>query len=284
MLERSKSPSLVGQTNLPKATEPLILSIIPGIHPLSDTGANLPWLAYCSGSYLRLTNQPIPLIAAVVRHEPWSLAFQHQEEVFSDDMGLPKKLSLLCSEKLLKKSPFDIRMLRGDERVRTARLRGDASVRLIEGMLAARYTVISSTNIAGWTIPTVFTYEQFILGTNALVPFLVATGTATDIQLAREPQSIISPTQFYTAVDFRFRSRKKVLDDIDYPISNGVLPAMSDRRLESLFKRAEIRAVLDPTTRRRYGVYWLFLVFLAGPVMFSVWWLRKTKGKNIGQH
>jgi hypothetical protein len=251
MLERFKSPSLIGQTNLPKVTDPIILSIIPGIHPLSHTGGNLPWLAYCSGSYIRVTNQLIPLIAAIVRHDPTSFAFEHQEEVFSDDLGLPKKLSLLRSEKLLEISPFDIRLRRTGDEVQSARVGGKLGVRFIDGMLAARYTVISSTNIAGRTVPTVFTYEQFEIRTNTLVPRLVATGMADNIHLAQEPQSTISPTQSYTVVDFRFRSREKILDEIIYPITNGVVPATSDPRLQSLFKRNEMMATLDPISSAR---------------------------------
>ena len=276
ILAQFKSPSLAGQTNLPRAGEPIVLKIVPGIHPLSETGGNLPWLAYCSGSYLRMPKQLIPLPAAVVRHDPSSFAFEHQEEVFSDDLALPKRLSLVCSQNLLKNSPFDTRMLRTDGQVEMAKTRGDWGVRVIDGMLAARYTVISSTNVVGWTIPTIFTYEQFELGKDPLVPWLVASGTATDIHVVEEPQSIVSAMQHYTAVDYRLRSREKILDNIIYPITNGVVPAVSDPRLRALFARAEMNAAVDPTMKTSYGIYWLFLAFLAGPVIVIINWWRKS--------
>lgn len=251
ILKNILSSRPIEQTNLPKATDPIILSITPGIHPLSDTGANLPWLSYCSGSYIRNPNQLMPLIAAIVRHDPTSFAFEHQEEVFSDDLGLPKKLSLLRSEKLLKTSPFDVRLRRNTDEVRSARFSGDSGLKFIDGMLAAQYTVIASTNIAGRVIPTVFTYEQFDVTKDTLVTWLFATGIASNIHLTHEPQSIISPTQSYTAVDYRFRSQDKILDAIVYPITNGVVPSVSDPRLQSIFKDAEMTSVVDPITKAR---------------------------------
>lgn len=279
-LEQFKSPSLIGQTNLPKVADPIVLSIIPGLHPLSDTGGNLPWLAYCSGRYIQSPDQLIPLVAAIVRHDPSSFAFEHQEEVFSDGYGLPKKLSLICSEKLLKKSPFDVRILRTDDQVQSAKASGDWGVRIIDGMLAARYTVISATNIAGITVPTSFTYEQFQLGTNALVPWLRATGTAHDLRLSQEPKLIVSPGQPYTAVDYRFRSKERILDAIQYPITNGIVPAISDTKLQSLFKRVELGAERDRAAKRHYEAYLLFFVFLAGPVILFFDWRKKLKINN----
>lgn len=277
-LGRFKSPNLVGQTNLPKATDPIALSIIPGFHPLSDTGGNLPWLSYCSRRYIQSSDKPMPLIASIVRHDPSSFAFKHQAEVFSDDLGLPRELNLICSRALLKKSPFDARMLRTDEQVQSAKASGDWGVRIVDGMLAARYKVISTTNIAGRTVPTVFTYEQFQLGTNALVPWLRATGTATDIRISQEPETIVLPVRTYMAVDYRFRSQERILDAIHYPITNGVVPATSDTQLQSLFKRFEMRADRDRTTRRHYEAYWLCFVFLAGPlILFFNWWKKLKK-------
>ena len=92
-------------------------------------------------------------------------------------------------------------------------------------------------------VPIVFSYQQYRMGTTNLTTFIDATGSVTDIHIGAEPESIIFAGKLFQVTDFRFRSDSKLIDNITYAVTNGIIPAKSDPELEAHFKRAEIRTM-----------------------------------------
>src|SRR6266542_3725934 len=76
-------------------------------YPLGHFGVNLPWLAFCSGTYLKREGRLIPLPAALLRHCPDRFAYTDVATTFDDELGLPKSIDLLSSQALFLKSHTD---------------------------------------------------------------------------------------------------------------------------------------------------------------------------------
>jgi hypothetical protein len=63
-------------------------------HPLGDYGENLPWLAFCSGNYLKREGRLIPLPCAILRHTRDRFAYTDKTITFKDEPRLPKTVAL----------------------------------------------------------------------------------------------------------------------------------------------------------------------------------------------
>jgi len=218
------------------------LTVTPGGHPLANAGGNLPWLAFCSGRYLRTPGRVIPLTGADIRHVPESFGFTDKTEVFADELGLPRSVELFVSTERLRSAWSHESLLR-DGRVREQPRRTAT-----EGALAARYLVLQHTNFAGWNVPTLFSYEQFKRdGSKAIT--VRAFGSVTDIRLVDMPASFVSATGLYSVVDYRFRDREKVVDEIHYSITNGTVEPATSPELKRLFNSQAAVAPIDPNIK-----------------------------------
>jgi hypothetical protein len=128
-------------------------------HPLGDLGVNLPWLAFCSGSYLKRPGRLIPLPAALLRHCSDRFAYTDVTTTFADELGLPRSLDLFTSPTrfLQAHTDWDKAMGFGD---RYTEWNQQTAAKIQEGMLVFHYAVLESTNLLGRSFPTRFQFFQ----------------------------------------------------------------------------------------------------------------------------
>lgn len=128
-------------------------------HPLGNVGVNLPWLAFCSGSYLKRPGRLIPPPAAVLRHCPDRFGYTDVTTTFADELGLPRSLDLFTSQACFLKShtDWDKELEFGD---RYTEWNQKTAAKIQEGILVFHYAVLESTNLLGRTFPTRFEFFQ----------------------------------------------------------------------------------------------------------------------------
>lgn len=128
-------------------------------HPLGDFGVNIPWLAFCSGTYLKREGRIIPLPAAILRHCPDRFAYTDVTTTFHDEFGLPKSIDLFTSKSrfLASHADWDKEHSFGD---RYSEWEKKAASNLQEGVLVFHYAVLESTNMLGRSFPTKFEFFQ----------------------------------------------------------------------------------------------------------------------------
>jgi hypothetical protein len=128
-------------------------------HPLGDFGVNLPWLAFCSGSYLKREGRIVPLPAAILRHCPDRYAYTDFTTTFTDELGLPRTLDLFSSQARFLKShtDWDKELSFGD---RYTEWEKKTAAKIQDGVLVFHYAALESTNILGWNFPLRFEFFQ----------------------------------------------------------------------------------------------------------------------------
>src|ERR1041385_1127207 len=75
--------------------------------PMQHFSVNIPWLAFCSGTYLKGEGRMIPLPAALLEHCPDRFAYSNFTTTFPDELGLPRNIDLFSSSSLFLKSHTD---------------------------------------------------------------------------------------------------------------------------------------------------------------------------------
>lgn len=260
------------------------LTITTGEHPLDNFGVNLPWLAFCSGRYLNLPNRLIPLPGAEIRHVPGSFGFRDLTEVFPDGLGLPRSISLLASARLFDKAVRHESLLRANDYVARLRLGTKPTPTLPDGFLKARYEVLSSTNIAGWSFPTAFRYSQYAPSHGGEpVGTLTARGDVVGIKFAKEPDMPVSVSERYSVVDYRFRDSTRILDEIHYSLSNQLIQHTSAAALQALYREKQSRAAGDPERLRvagsRIAVVALLITALVVPTVLAL--VRRVRRREM---
>ena len=128
-------------------------------HPLGHFGVNLPWLAFCSGTYLKREGRLIPLPAAILRHCPDRFAYTDVTTTFDDELGLPRSLDLFSSQALFLKShtDWDKELSFGN---RYTEWNQKTALKIQDGLLVFHYAVLESTNLLGRSLPTKFEFFQ----------------------------------------------------------------------------------------------------------------------------
>ena len=130
-----------------------------GGHPMGHCGVNIPWQAFCSGTYLKRQGRTIPLPAAVLRHCPDRFAYTDVTTTFEDESGLPRSMDLLSSKDLFLKShtDWDKEHSFGD---RYKEWKEKTVLKIQDGVLVFHYAVLESTNMLGRNFPTKFEFFQ----------------------------------------------------------------------------------------------------------------------------
>ena len=128
-------------------------------HPLGHFGVNIPWLAFCSGTYLKREGRMIPLPAAVLRHCPDRFAYRDVTTTFEDEFELPRSIDLFSSKSLFLKShtDWDKELSFGD---RYTEWEKKTALKIEDGVLIFHYAVLESTNMLGRNFPTRFEFFQ----------------------------------------------------------------------------------------------------------------------------
>jgi hypothetical protein len=259
------------------------VSFSPGGHPLGNLGVNVPWLAFCSGPYLRRPARDIPLPTTEIRIEPYAFSYSDQTEVFDDELGLPKTVELRTSKARYETSRGDDRLLRytGIEAARTGK-----AFELPENALAYRYSVNAVTNCLGWTLPLEFSYTTYRFGSEReSIPFLGGVGRLKAVRKATKPENVFLSDRGQTIVDYRFRHKTRLVDGIVYSRTNLTAPpATNDPALRSMFERAVKGAVVGsptPTLAKKQTMRIILVVLIVLPplVVFGKI-IRKTKTKG----
>jgi hypothetical protein len=128
-------------------------------HPMGEFGVNMPWLAFCSGTYLKREGRIVPLPCGILRHCPDRFAYTDVTTTFDDALGLPRSVDLFTSKArfLAAKTEWDQEHAFGD---RYTEWNKKTTANLQEGLLVFHYAVLESTNVYGRTFPMKFEFFQ----------------------------------------------------------------------------------------------------------------------------
>jgi|ERR1043166_799766 hypothetical protein len=264
----------------------VVITPSPGGHPLGNLGVNIPWLAFCSGSYLKRDGRIIPLPVAEVPGRLDSFAYLDKTETFSDAFGLPKLIELSTSRSQYAKSLYDSRLYR-TERLFQARLHTDS--RFKDGCIAFRYIVETSTNFNGWTFPTEFTYFDYRFkqyqrdSTNEWELFAVGKGKVNSVGSGKKPENVLRADAKQTVIDRRFRHPERLLDAITYQWSDSAVPATNNPVLRDRFSEMAIHAAVERRAHPLLIRLPIFAVFLLPIGYFWFKSLQKRFAKEPSQ-
>jgi hypothetical protein len=232
------------------------VAIIPGDHPLDNMGVNIPWLAFCSGAYLRKPGRIIPKPAPVVRASPDAFGYLDKTIIFEDSLGLPRSVELYTSRAQAERGLDDPRISRRFDRETALADLGT------EGSTVVRYSVEKYTNFLAWSIPTEFSLTQFRSGTNReAIPYVGFVGKVTSLAMALVPADQPFPGKIYWYKDLRFRHGSKLLDGIQYSDTNYSIRSTNDARLRQVFASAVKRSPGGITKKSRTVMFILIALF-----------------------
>ena len=273
---------LKGIDHEPSESDWIFLTISPGDAPLESVEVQLPWLAFCSGAYLRKPGRLISLPTAITRSRPGAFGFKDHTKTFPDDLGLPRTVDFLASAELFAKAVSHESLNRFGRSIVEIRRAVSPNSGLPEGFVKATYRVTTETNVGGWIIPTSFVYEEFQPMTDGAATIIVAVGLVDSIKESSGPTFTLSPTERYSVADYRFRHPRKVVDQIRYAITNGQVPLTSDPALRRLFEKRVAASPVDPVIKAHVGIYVVFTALVAGPVIAAAVARLRRKHKMNG--
>jgi hypothetical protein len=272
------------QVPFSEATKQVAIEILPSQgHPLADIGVNIPWLAFCSGAYLKRPGRPVPLPTSVIRLATDSFGYSDAVETFGDELGLPRKLELFTSGNRAQAVPGDIPFDHGQQLAR-------AIATVPSGILRFRYVVEESTNFLGWNIPTKFhwiEYKPDSVGDTDEIGS--GDGRLISIRESPKPNNVFVPGRKHTIVDYRFRSETRLLDSIHYTATNIMsAPPVNDKVLQQVFARELAQSPVRNSNVLlvRRGVTLTVLLLLLILLFFVVkktFWRRGTSSIELNQ-
>ncbi len=233
------------------------IHVAPGGYLPGDVGVNLPWLALCSGAYLRRPGRLVPLPVAYVGHAPDAFGYADKTETFPDELGLPRRLDLFASAPLYGASV----------RAFWPELKRPPLLGHRDGERKFHFLVTQSTNVMGWHIPLAFAFaEDFPADFDGLLTSRKGNGTITTIRASLKPEGVFDPARRQTVLDFRFQPRTKDVNGLIYGWTNAVAASTNNPVLLARFTTTVKRAPLLPALRRRRArwVVGLLLALAAG--------------------
>ncbi len=207
--------------------------------PMGDVAANLPWLAFCSGSYLARPGRLVPLAASLLRHTRDRFAFTDKTTLLEGSPGLPRTIDLYTSRSLFLASEqaFDREAFFGD---RYTAWVNKTAASLREGVHTFHYEVLETTNVLGWRVPTKFEYVQYPRAYEPMGDWTYrGIGRVKSIRATSRPEGLFDPSMQQTVVDRRFREPSAKVDAIIYPWTNSFAASTNDPALlEKLANKA----------------------------------------------
>ena len=243
---------------------------------LGDVGVNIPWLAFCSGPFLRREGRVIPMPVAHVNSAPDGFASSDRTQTFDDELGLPMKVELFTSKSLYKSS---VTRFNHDHFVNPQKATPVES-RLQDGLLKFSYTITASTNFMGWNIPLRFEYFQNEIRHDGTVERRYSgIGSVSLIRPSHEPESVFDLTMRQTVIDRRFRSADRAIGALIYDWTNAFAAPTNDPSLQKLFAEQAAQAEPRPSqTVPRPGVsrgFVIALLLITAIVPITILLLRK---------
>ncbi len=220
--------------------------------PVGNVGVNLPWLAFCSGPYLRQRDRVVPLPTTDQAIAPNAFVYADRTRVFPDPLGLPSSLLLFTSGHRAEEGLRDGRLQRTTSVLRILLAPG-RKLRVADGLPTFRYQVDDATNFAGWTFPLAFQFSEDEPDRNGKWQHYAAgKGRLTSIQTTEELPSVLTPGTRATIIDFRFRQPDRLMDDLVYEVTNlATLPGTNAAWLQAKLGVARRRALRDPLVTAR---------------------------------
>ena len=176
----------------------------PQGNQIGDQGVNIPWLAFCSGAFLKEQHR-VPLVFP---------EFGRREDVrqvramdqFDDELALPKKIEVVSG------SAADAPLL--------------------------SYFVTETTNFANRSFPLRFELIQSERGANGnLAPRYRAIGVVTGVRTADKPKGVFAPQFGQTIIDRRFEDQASGVDSIVYETTNSFLLPTNSPELQKVLKQ-----------------------------------------------
>lgn len=244
-----------------------------GGHPFGNMAVNLPWLAFCSGTYLKIPGRIIPPPCADLPVVVDAFAYEDRTDCFDDFMSLPRRITLITSDELHEKSVNDyFFQLRGEQPRKRAGF-GD-------GFLKFQYKATSVTNFAGVHFPLTFSFFQNDWRNDVWYLRFQGRGRITSIEESSRPEGLLKSGIIQCISDFRFRSDEKNVNGLIYVITNNVLPDTNDPILREKFfqsvqKQTQWRN--SKSQRQRKSLAWSILALSVVAVSLLVWKDRKQK-------
>jgi hypothetical protein len=180
------------------------------VHPapqgdqIGDQGVNIPWLAFCSGAFLKERHR-LPLMFP--EFGPRENARQVRTmERFNDELSLPKRIEIVTG------SAADAPLL--------------------------SYSVAETTNFSNCTLPLRFELMQSERGANGnLAPRYRAMGVVTGVRTAAKPEGVFAPQFGQTIIDRRFEDQASGVDSIVYRTTNSFLLPTNSPELQKVLKQ-----------------------------------------------
>lgn len=245
---------------------------IIGGHPFGDEGVNLPWLAFCSGTYFKMKGRIIPPGCSDLPSSPDAYAYTDQSKVFNDELGLPTLVDLYTSDSLHETAINNyLYKLRG-EKPRHRDGFGD-------GHLKFHYQVIESTNFEGWNFPLKFEFSQNDWFNGNWYLAFTGTGTVTEIARSEKPHNLFHPGKLQTIVDGRFHDGTRLVNGILYQNTNGFVSPTNDAALLKIFSERVQRAPYRVPPSQAYIKWILIGIALAGLIPLFIVFRQEYRKK-----
>jgi hypothetical protein len=222
------------------ASSNLTINIWPSLdgQPLGDEAVNIPWLAFCSGTYLKRKGRLIPLLCDAPRDAPDRYGYSDRTETFHDTLGLPRSVDLFLSKSLYQSSAKNYyKGWSGGNNSPHAGWMNRGVKNLPEGLLTFHYSATATTNFLTWTFP--LRFEFFQKGRDFVETgdwFKRGVGTLKSIRAATEPKNLFDPRMHQVIVDRRFQDKATGVEAHIYAWTNGFTPQTQDPVLQKEFK------------------------------------------------
>jgi hypothetical protein len=247
--------------------------------PMDDQEVVVPWLAYCSGPYLQRPGRVVPLPVAFIRHAPDAFAHTDETEVFSDSLGLPRRMELFASEAQFRAS------LERPHFVGRCDLAAWKRAGWVpeDGALKFQYVVNDSTNYSGWNIPMEF--EFFQLGRLRDGTWGIkfrGKGRTLYVGDAEGLEALFLPDTQQTFVDRRFRDNDAQVDGLIYPATTESVAPTSDPVLQKKFAaKIQRKKMLAPQNKPNpWTVRCVIILVLTAPLLI---WSATRRRRSLKQ-
>lgn len=242
--------------------------------PLDEYHINIPWLAFCSGAYLKLPQRIIPLPTVDARHSPDALAYADQTATYPDELGLPKSVRLVADDKQFQESVLH-GVFKGKRDVDLWR-KGSSGFKwaMSDGALRFQYEVAAFTNTPLGAIPTEFVWTAYRCDGPEPRIQVHGRGIVSQISPSPSPGPLFTPGTGTTVVDWRLNDAQRGMKGIVYRTEGHTAPATNDPIVQEALERKKRQLDASPAFPKRWTAPAFIIVSMS--VMVLLLWKFKT--------